>query len=359
MIIFRTDASPQIGFGHLTRCRALAQALIRQGQRCVMVGPDTAHAKLGDQDISEDWIPVSSWTTSNDDAVRVINLAHQCQAQWLVLDDYRIDEAYQLNLHAAGLRWLQFDGGANKSLWADIVLNANPAARAEDYAAVLSNQNTLLLLGPRYAILRPEFERIKPREPGRPVKQILVTFGGGDDRGGNEFVLSTLLPATALDLRFLVISGASNPNNSNLRHWVAAHGQGRVCLHIDPEQVAPLFASCDLAVMAGGASIYEAACCGLPMLVITIADNQIPQSKAWVNLGVAKWLGTHPGVDKDALIDGYNFLNNNRQNFVAMSIEGSRWVDAGGADKTAKHMLDMIQKVQVHPPKILDHYVAH
>ena len=347
MIIFRTDASPQVGFGHLTRCRALAQALRCQGQRCVMVGPDTVYAKPVDRDIFEDWIPVSDWSSGNEDVVRVINLARQYPVQWLVLDDYRIDEAYQLNLRAAGLRWLQFDGSASKLLWADIVLNANPAACAEDYAAVLRDQNTRLLLGPRYAILRPEFKRIEPRDPGWPVKQVLVTFGGGDDRGGSVFVLSTLLPATAPELRFLVISGASNPNNSNLWHWVATHGQGRVSLHIDPEQVAPLFAACDLAVMAGGTSIYEAARCGLPMLVITIADNQITQSKAWANLGIAKWLGNLPNVDKDALINSYRFLSNNVQIFVSMSIKGSRWVDAGGADKIAKYMLDMMQEVQI------------
>lgn len=273
------------------RCRALAHALVEQGESCVMVGPGQADARTEDNEIFQDWIPLSDWVSPVEDASRLIALQQRFQSNWAVLDDYRIDEAYQLSLRAAGLRWLQFDGGSDKALWADVVVNANPAVRPEDYAGVLRNPGTRLLLGPRYAILRPEFERVEPRDPGRPVEQILVTFGGGDDRGANEFVLSSLLPVTPPDVRFLVVSGARNPSNPSLKRWVDVHGQGRVSLRIDPEQVAPLFASCDLAVMAGGTSTYEAAACGLPMILISIADNQVLQSNAWAQLGAALHLG--------------------------------------------------------------------
>lgn len=292
MIIFRTDASPLIGFGHLTRCRALAQALRRQGERCVMVGPDAAHAKTADQETFEDWIPMSDWSSATEDAARLIDMAHQFGAEWLVLDDYRIDEAYQLSLRAAGLRWLQFDGGAAKALWADVVVNANPAPRLEDYTGVLRNPTARLLLGPRYALLRPEFKGVRLSDPGRPVKQILVTFGGGDDRGANQLALSSLLPVTAPDLKFLVVSGAGNPNNLNLKHWIEANGEGRVTLHIDPDLVAPFFASCELALTAGGTTTAELAALGVPFITIAIVVNQENQCKAWEHHGISLHAGS-------------------------------------------------------------------
>ena len=119
MILFRTNASPLIGLGHLTRCRALAMALRRQGNRCVIIGPDSAYAKLGDDAVFDEWVPVSEWRSSQEDALKTIKIAQRHQADWLVLDDYRIDEAYQLAIRAAGLRWLQFGGTASKPLWAD------------------------------------------------------------------------------------------------------------------------------------------------------------------------------------------------------------------------------------------------
>ena len=104
MILFRTNSSPQVGFGHLTFCRALAMALRREGKRCVMVGPHSAYAKLGDYAVFDEWLPVSEWRSSQEDALQTIKIAQKHQADWLVLDDYRIDEAYQLGIRAAGLR---------------------------------------------------------------------------------------------------------------------------------------------------------------------------------------------------------------------------------------------------------------
>jgi len=305
MIVFRCDAGPELGFGHLMRCRTLAEAFHERGERCVMVGPDSAYAKPGDDAVFDEWFSVSDWASSHEDALKTIRIAKKHQADWLVLDDYRVDEAYQLAIRAAGLRWLQFDGTASKPLWADIVLNANPATRLEDYQAVLRNPNTRVLLGPRYAILRAEFDQVIPREPGRPVKRILLTFGGGDDRGANQFVLSTLLPIISKDQELVVVSGSTNPSNPSLKRWVDAHGEGRVSLHIDPEQVASLFASCDLVVMAGGTSTYEAARCGLPMILIAIADNQVAQSKAWSDCGCAIYLGTAKDVTESNLISAF------------------------------------------------------
>lgn len=267
-------------------------ALRREGHRCIMVGPDSCYTRTEDNVIFDDWLPVLEWSSSKVDAFNTIKIAQAYQISWLVLDDYRVDEAYQLAIRDSGLRWLQFDGPTRKPLWADVVINANPGARPEDYQAVLRKPNMRLLLGPRYAILRPEFYQIIAREPGRPIKRILLTFGGGDDLGLNQLVLSMLLPITSPDQQFIVISGATNPSNPSLSRWVEIHGQGRVILHIDPQQVASLFASCEVAVMAGGTSTYEAACCGIPMILIAIADNQISQSIAWSHCGCAIYIGT-------------------------------------------------------------------
>ena len=77
----------------------------------------------------------------------MIELARHYDASFLVLDDYRIDESYQLSLRTAGLKWLQFDIAATNPLWADIIVNANPAVNAHDYTSVLRNQEVRLCLG--------------------------------------------------------------------------------------------------------------------------------------------------------------------------------------------------------------------
>lgn len=330
MVVFRCNAGPEIGFGHLVRCRALAHALHEKGEHCVMVGPDQSYAKPADHEIFEDWIPVPDWPSSADDAQRLIDVAQAQQAKWLVLDDYRVDETYQLALRKLGLRWLQFDGSASKPLWADIILNASPSARAEDYSAMVRNPNAQLLLGPAYAILRPEFQDVIPCEPGRRVKRILLTFGGGDDRGANQFVLSALLPIISPDQHLVVISGASNPNNASLKQWIENHGKERVSLFIDPEHVAPLFASCDIAVMAGGTSVYEALRCGVYPVIFSIVDNQRQHIKAWAEKGCVKYLGDYEDLDKVSLVQATQTLLSSTVQFSCEKL-----IDSKGATRVA------------------------
>jgi len=290
--VFRLNAGPQVGFGHLMRCRSLAYALREQGHSCVMVGPDQAYAKKEDKDLFDAWLP-QAWSNEIDDATRLSALAAEFDAKMFVLDDYRVDEQYQLLLRSKGLKWLQFEARTSQPIWADIVLNASPGARAEDYAPVLRNPETRLLLGPKYAVLRPEFSNVTPRNPERPVKKVLVTFGGGDDRGAIRYVLSALLPVTTPDINFLVISGKHNPRNAANQEWIEAYGKGRVEFIVDPQEIAPLMIDADLAIMAGGTSTYEAVCCGLPMIMITIAGNQERQAQGWEYEGVGKYAGKY------------------------------------------------------------------
>lgn len=332
-ILFRCNAGPEIGFGHLTRCRALAHALSEQGEQCVMAGPDKAYANAEDEPLFSAWEPLE-WKGSATDARSLIELAAHHSATGLVLDDYRVNEAYQLVLRSHGLKWLQFEARTDQPIWADIVLNANPVAKAEDYAPILRNPATRLLLGPRYAILRPEFAQVNPRNPSRPLRKVLVTFGGGDDRGAILFVLSTLSPVTPKDLHFLVISGSHNPRNGELKDWIRTNAQDRVHLVINPQPIAPLFAECDLAIMAGGTTTYEAACCGLPMLLITIAENQLRQAQGWAEFNVAVFAGSIIQTSCEKLLNAFSKVTEPYR-LQEQSRAGRALVDGLGAQTTA------------------------
>ena len=304
-----------------------------------MVGPADAYATPEDESIFSNWIAVDSWLSADTDAEYFVNIARAIGAKCAVLDDYRVDAKYQAVLRDAGLRWLQFDSAVQEPLWADLILNANPAARPEDYAAVVHNPVTKFLLGPSYAILRPEFTTARLRPLQRPVEQVLVTFGGGDDLGAIEFVLSTLIPCTPAALRFLVISGAHNPRNQQLAGWIDAKVSDRVTLFVNPELVAPLFASCDLAIMAGGTTTYEAACCGLPMILISIASNQVRQSAAWQAVGAGVYLGAFADINPEFLKGKFfQFLNNDSERNRCADV-GTRLVDGFGVHRIAKEIL--------------------
>jgi len=106
--------------------------------------------------------------------------------------------------------------------------------------------------------------------------------------------------------------------------------------------VAPLFASCDLAVMAGGTSTYEAARCGLPMILIAIADNQIAQVKGWMDAGAALYLGMLNDMEKSQIHSCVNMLVNDHEIFINMGIRGIQAVQGRGSVAVAEKILESI-----------------
>lgn len=291
MILFRCDATPRLGFGHLTRCRALAAALHARGQRCMMVGPAADCRQPGDEQLFAHWIALPWKDDSAADAAELVRLAAQHQAAALVLDDMRIDESYQQVLFDAGQRWLQFDGGRGLPVWADLIVNANPAADANYYRAHARKSDAVLLLGPAHAVLRPEFLALPEPDDNPGDRRVLLMFGGGDDRGAIRFAIDALHPALPDDVAFDIVAGRQNPNHDAHRALLATLPPARARYHIDPPALPALMRRCSLAVMAGGTATYEANLFGLPMVLLAIADNQIAQSQAWDARGQAIYVG--------------------------------------------------------------------
>ncbi len=306
-----------------------------------MVGPKSSDQMEADAALFDDWIEQSGWSGEVDDASILVTLAKKYGCAVAVLDDFRIGVDYQRVILAGGLKWLQFEGRADRPLWADWVLSANPAARLEEYARHLHKPGARALLGPKYAILRPEFSSATPRRGEKSrVTDVLVTFGGGDDRGAILFVLKALLPVTETTSRFHVLSGANNPRNPELEQWIESEGGQRTILHVNPARVAPLLSACDLAVMAGGTTTYEAAFCGLPMLLLTIVANQERQSQAWHDKGAAICLGRFNEVSEEDLVSQFSNLSRSPGLRKKMSDCGQREVDGKGAEKIALMLIN-------------------
>lgn len=301
MMIVRCDANPQWGMGHLTRCRALASALNVLGIPVAMVGPERQYAQTGDELLFAHWLPMVWHDDLAFGAQQLLDLAKKWHAHGLILDEPRAGEAYQQCLFEAQLPWLQFDGTAQKTLWARWVLNALPSANANEYAKVLRNPATTLLLGPSYAVLRPEFEAVHRTAKSEQPINILVSFGGGDDRGAMAWCIHALLPLLGEHTHLKIISGQANPRNaSNLAQIPASHSAW-VDYAIQPDAPWTIMAQCHLAVMASGTTAHEANCCQLPMVLVSLVDNQHAPGQSWATAQQGQYLGPWETVEANTL----------------------------------------------------------
>jgi UDP-2,4-diacetamido-2,4,6-trideoxy-beta-L-altropyranose hydrolase len=209
------------------------------------------------------------------DAGTVMNVLAVHPGAWLVLDGYHFDSAYQrlVKERETGRRLLAIDDTAHLDrYYADIVLNQNLHAHSLHYSHA---PYTRLLLGTRYALLRREFWawRGHRREVPAVAKKVLVTMGGSDPDNVTLKVVQALVRIDIPDLEAVVVIGPSNPHREALRR-AAESSPSPVSLVENVENMPELMAWADMAVSAGGTTVWELLFLGVPTLALPIADNQ-------------------------------------------------------------------------------------
>ncbi len=336
VVVVRTDASARIGLGHLRRCVVLAQKLHGAGSRIhFLTRTENIDPVLEIGPTAETCASIDPELDGQADAVLTAKFCHRVGATHLIVDHYQADEAYQRILLDAGIRWLQFDGAAAIPQWADWVVSMSPAADREHYQMLQRRPETQLLLGPRYAILRDEFQYGgNPRQVKPVVSSMLLSFGGGDDRGACLVCLEALQTIGSTFAVNLVL-GSANPRLPVIRDWIARQGKGNIRVHVDTKHMADLMAASDLAIISGGTTAFEAAAAGLPAMIVQIATNQREISAAWDRLGVAVNLGWFEALDAANVARRVAELCESLECRQALSQAGSSKVDGHGAERIA------------------------
>src|SRR5690606_12034475 len=102
---------------------------------------------------------------------------------WLVADHYALDAKCELALINVVGRIMVIDDLANRPHECVLLLDQNLGRLESDYDDLLP-ENCQRLIGPHYALLRPEFAELrelslKRRQPPK-LKRILVFLGGVD-----------------------------------------------------------------------------------------------------------------------------------------------------------------------------------
>lgn len=274
-ILFVVDAGPTVGGGHVMRSLTLAQALEAQGSRFAFVGPP-AMAELLDV-----FAPDTARIIAEDPATAVGREAFDA----IVFDHYGLSEPDHRGM--AGERpVLVIDDLANRPLGADLVLDAGPERKSEDYLG-LAADDARLLLGPNFAAVRPEFAAL--RGPalawrGEAVQRILIALGLTDLDGITARVVERVRPKVH-DIGLDIVLGAAAPSAPALEK--IARRDGRLLLHVDTPHMARLTAEADIGIGAPGSSTWERCTLGLPSVLVVLAENQRPAARAMAERGAA------------------------------------------------------------------------
>ena len=138
----------------------------------------------------------------------------------------------------------------------------------------------LLLVGVRFALLRPEFGEIARRALERRAGTVFVAFGGSDPQRLTG-PISVRLASEGLNVQVAV--GPVHPERAALVSTLEAEPSVTV---IEPGDYAAELATAGMAVLAAGSSLLEAAALGTPTIAVIVAENQRQLASAALDQGL-------------------------------------------------------------------------
>jgi UDP-2,4-diacetamido-2,4,6-trideoxy-beta-L-altropyranose hydrolase len=301
-VAIRADASLRLGSGHVMRCLTLADELRARGAHCTFVcrshagslvdsirarGHDAVELTGLAETARPSHVPsvdrsdvrwlACDWQT---DAVDTITaLAGIGTFDWLVVDQYGIDERWESMLRPHIRRLLVIDDLADRRHDCDVLLDQNLGRDRSDYAAMVPTAS-MLLCGAEFALVGPAFANARPdslaRRASGGLGHILVSMGGSDPCNASTRVLSSLADCPQVaHARVSVVMGQQAPSLAAVQEQARVMPcPTEVLCGLAAADMAALMADSDLAIGGAGGTAWERCCLGLPGLLVVLAANQ-------------------------------------------------------------------------------------
>jgi len=320
-VFFRTDASRLIGTGHVMRCLTLAEYLKRRGVEvgfvcrelpghlCELIegrglalwrlpGPDQVSSDVDPNDYRR-WLAVKWQQDAEETGAALKRSGVVCD--WLVVDHYGLDARWQQAVRQRANRIMVIDDLANRLHDCDLLLDQNFYLDFEHRYDKLTPKRCRRLLGPAYALLRPEFlevqRTLRPRD-GR-IKRVLVFYGGCDVTGETLKTLRGVMRLRPRGVDFDFVVGTVNEKAVEIRR-LASEWSGVAC-HTNVSRMAEMMGRADLAFGGGGTTTWERCFLGLPTATVEVAENQRVMLHALLQREAVWHLGRHDEVSDDTI----------------------------------------------------------
>ena len=358
--IIRTDASTQIGTGHVMRCLTLAGALRERGAECRFICRE--HPGNLMELIRQQGFEVVSLPVQNDVILKSISLDTQSlphaawlgtdwytdaeetkagicdmNADWLIVDHYALDARWESNLRSYCNKIMVIDDLADKFHNCDILVDQNYSNSLHALYRNLVPTHCDVLAGSAFALVRPEFRDMRDaalsKRTGK-IHRVLVAMGGSDSTNETCKVLHGFNNSNLTGLWVDIVIGSTNPHRSNVE-TLCGH-LPNATLHIQTSRMAELMTAADCAICSGGSITWERCVLGLPAIVTILSKNQEAIAEAVARVGGHLLLGWYDRLTSADYVRALSSLTPDTMR--RMSDIATNICDGLGADRVAARL---------------------
>jgi UDP-2,4-diacetamido-2,4,6-trideoxy-beta-L-altropyranose hydrolase len=355
------------------RCLTLADALTLRGAECEFMCRDhrgnmishiesfgyrvhtLANVSLNTGDISNtgavssapvDGLAHSHWLgcSQEQDAEQCLQALAGQTFDWLIVDHYGLDHRWEVRFNAQVKQVMVIDDLADRRHQCDVLFDQNyyGDTAAERYLSKgLVDEKTTLLLGPEYALIRPEYRELRENlilENTAKIERVLVFLGGSDPDDVTGKVVAGLCRDEFTSVSFDVVVGVNYAHKHELA--TSTENWSNIYIHCGLPSLAGVMSECDLMIGAGGSTSWERMCLGLPALVTCIAENQREYTYALARDEFLMLLPDAEALTPDQVTDALLSCMKNNTKLKVMSLKGMSLVSGFGLESVCDCLFD-------------------
>lgn len=331
-ILLRVDGSASEGMGRVARSLALANALQRRRYQMAFLSRIDNNAWPDRIRRHRHLVVRTNFASGSDlDKAELLREIETRRPVVLVTDSACYDEEYLAQLSHRVPLVISIDERCDVRFPSDIVLNPTLGHTSRDYATYPGTQ---ILAGDKYAMVRAEFRRarsIRSTEPGGP-RRVLVSLGAGDVGLPTARIARALLCEKGIDKVDALIGADTSVGREEIRK-LSEEFAGRFHVATDARDLGLRITKSHLLVTGGGNTTVEAACVGIPMVVLTLHERNRLHAERLEDIGVVQYLGGVNDVKPDRVAKAAIEILSDDFERKAMSRAGRMLIDGRGADR--------------------------
>ncbi|TSA00412.1 MAG: hypothetical protein D4R81_07775 [Nitrospiraceae bacterium] len=311
--MFRTEGNHQQGMGDLWGGLALADECVAQGDECIVVvsGGDEAIAMITERG--------HRFSVAISPAVEE-KILLSFLPDVILVNQLNNPPSYIESLRRHATLVVTMDDTSEGAQRADLNINVlyhKPGAVVE----------------PQYIALREEFRvaHTISRSVRSEVKEVLVTQGGSDTYGFTPRIVRALERMTFRP-HCTVVVGPAFRHHDELQEALSASSLGISVLR-SVREMSRLMIDADLAVTAGGLTMFELACVGTPSVVVCGERFEVETAARLEQAGAVVNLGFGDDLNDEALLATMDWLARDVERRRHMAAKGKQLVDGRGCER--------------------------
>lgn len=330
-ILFRCDATPELGYERFYQCMSLAAAMQRRRRGTYFLSYlDPLGLATTIHRANNDWIAAEAPVGGSDDLAATVSEIRRLNASAVVVASLDANADYLAALGETGTRVVVIDAEPTIRYPSKLVVNPFLAPGAKPYRV---ERGTQLLLGQRFALVRGVFRRqrtIRATEQPGPFRA-LVAFGDDDAADQTLHRTEQLLEMEGVD-KVSVVVRSHHPRYEEIKDF-AAGSKGRVEVLTEVKELMTRLVRSHFALTSGDTSALELCCVGIPQLMLPSQSRHLLNAKRMDDEGVGTFLGAAADVSKSQLGEAVALVLNDPIERIGMTRCGRRLIDGRGGDR--------------------------